>query len=199
MGCLVALYTMLDFSRRAEQLILISPFLGVPTSPFIEPRLSLITRALVLIGLGNMRLRKRTHNTGRFEDNRCTHSRHHYNKNRQHPCYLPLEPTFRWLHASLLAIEQCFKPQKLQHLAKASRVRILSGSDDTIINLKAIQRWTNLALEAGIAVEHSSIEGSYHELLCEEDSIYRSAKTRIENWLRASRREQEATIKELAM
>ena len=185
MGALIALYGTLRSQIHPEQLILVSPFLGLPISAQAHPFVKALLTLLSTFGLGSIRYRRKHANSGSFEDNRCTHSREHYLRNQEHPCYLAADPTLRWLHASIQAIESVSAKNCLTAPGKLFPIKILTGSEDEVVSIPALRQWIEKLNQDGEYGIHKTVKSSYHDLLRESEPYYSQALALIQDHLGA--------------
>ncbi|MDD9951422.1 MAG: alpha/beta hydrolase [Zetaproteobacteria bacterium] len=182
MGALIALTSILKGGMTPGKLALISPFLGVPRGAL---PLS-ISRGLAA-SMHRLRLgRVYVNGSGMmanldFATNDKTYNRERYLQQALSP-YRSSQITFAWLHAAFEALKVVQEPRALRRL-KNIQCLVLQASEETVVDLAAIDAWSQAAREQGVEVTSHIFSPAKHELLSEKEAIYEQVITLLKGHL----------------
>jgi lysophospholipase len=181
MGCLIALYGAMKHYYKPRMLILSSPLLGIPNHPL--PRFISRPLAFSMHGLGQAGRYINNDNYPRepFASNPLTHDQHKYERLQRCP-FRARSITFGWLRATYQALDFVFSEQGLRQLDVP--LYILAAEHESVVDPFAAKKFAEkAALFSKQPVVYQQIAAAKHELLYEEESLYRKALDHIGGWL----------------
>lgn len=182
MGGLISLKATMLGAIKPKRIILLSPFLGLPTIPFPEGLAISAIKALRLLKLGAMRWPVNEVDLP-FEQNKLTNCLAHYERLRTWP-EEPMGPTLSWVGASIEAIDFIHKVDNMRRLN--CPVTIIAAQADEVVSVPETLAWFNKArIHAQNACELHLVNGAKHELLCEKEQTYRWVLDTIANGIKA--------------
>ncbi|MFZ2101753.1 MAG: alpha/beta hydrolase [Oricola sp.] len=172
MGGLVALQVAPSMVNRVRRMVLTAPFLGLPASPLKQSLSRMVTRAMGLLGLGNLHVSGGSAERMRkpFEVNSLTSDPRRYARNISIPASqtdLALGgPSATWMTAVFDAIDRVTDPA---HMARTTipTLVFMAGAERVVSNPAILLLATNLRSASLL-----TIDGARHEMLHEAD-VYR--------------------------
>lgn len=185
MGSLISLYGTLRGILHPEKLILLSPLLGLPNTPFPRKISRPISFILSHLGLGRISAGVGKGNTHTFEKNKLTSSLERYNRIQQAPYKIPTV-RFGWIHATFKATKYIFDPE---NIAKISIPIFIMGSKlDRVVEVASWKQWFNLATPlTKNRLQLIQEDEGRHELLSEVPKVYNKSlhiiQKEIDTWL----------------
>lgn len=174
MGGLIGLLGTLSRHLQPQSIVLSSPLLGFNQLKSINRIMKPIFNTMSQSPLGPLASGLHTKNHAPFEDNPYTHDAGHYALLSNAPYRVP-SPSFRWIGATLNAIDKVFDSTYLSQLQVP--VLLLSGSRETVVNPRAFLSWIKHASRSTkVKISYRQTNGAKHELFNE---INRFRKTSI--------------------
>lgn len=171
-GALVALLAAPNMVNRVSRMVLVAPFLDLPSLPVSMKTVGRITTLLCILGLGRLYAAggNRPGKTAPFLGNKLTSDIGRYERNtRLYETYPQLAlggPTIRWLRAACGAVDIVSDPDFMNRI-QIPTLFIAAGADE-VVAYKAIETYSR-RLRLGSLL---TIDGARHEILQEAD-LYR--------------------------
>lgn len=182
MGGLITLYACLKGRITPERVLLSAPLLGFNQLAMKAPLFKLALSKIRQSKLGPIPHKFYQYESYAFDGNPYTHDIERFALIRNSPYRVP-PATFKWLYASLDAIDAVFNPKLIPNLK--SHVMILMGSDERIVNCDAIPKWIKrAAAQTAYDISTRRIQGAKHELFNESEPYLSKVIGCTKEWFR---------------
>lgn len=180
MGSIIGLTAIMESFIQPRCVVLCGPMLGLPRHPMPPHIAYKLAKMISTLGLGHINTGAGKHSVIPFEDNVLTHSAERYKIIQNTPFPVP-SPTFEWVQSSFEATQNVLRPERLKKLTMP--VLVMCGTDDTVIDIDAIQPWVLAAqTHAPGSIDLQWIQGARHELLFESHEYYDKTLEIMRQW-----------------
>jgi lysophospholipase len=183
MGGLISIYATLTGRISPQSIVLSGPLFKLPESPMPAAVSRLVSKYLTQMSLGKMSTGAGQHHKKSFGNNKLTHSFELFKRLKNTPYPVP-SATFGWVHATGLATDLIFAPEKLKTLSVP--VLVMAGTDDTVVGAHGFSDWVQQATTyAKAPVQLVNIPGARHELFSESPEYLQYALDNMSEWFRS--------------
>ena len=171
MGALISASGIISGQLSTKKFAMISPFFGVPNDTLPVTVSRVLSSTMATFRLGRVYVNGSGLMPNRdFCDNDKTYNRERYLQQALSP-YRSSQITFGWLQAAFDALKQVHDEARLQRFANIPCL-ILQASEETVVDVAAIENWAKLVREQGAEVTSYTLSPAKHELLSERETIY---------------------------
>ncbi len=177
MGCLIALDSAPILKSRVDRMVLSAPFLGIMKQPFSSRAAWVMSRFLIMFGLGRVYFGGGPRKRLPFEGNKVTKDAGRYDRNQslydRYPHLALGGPTARWVNTSLAAVRKLSR--RGSNLAYRIPALVLIAGKDQVVPRDAIDNAVRF-----LPAAHSIIIGAAaHEMLQDRSIIREQALAAI--------------------
>ena len=182
MGGLIALYSVLTEKTAPIKIVLSSPLLGFPQTGLRAKIIKPVMRGLARTPIAMEPCLLVSGKEKSFEENPYTHDEDKFKLIINAPYWVPA-PSYRWIKASLDAIETVFDKKNIKKLK--APLLVLGGTKETVVSQNAFQNWVEHAVKhTDIEITYRKIEGAKHELFNESFDLSQKPLQSCRHWLK---------------